>query len=116
MSLVFQSAVQQFPKGAAPVQLPPTAGTAAAPTSGGGLGHILKEAAIFGGVGAVAGFGVGLLPFAFIPFSAPICAAIGGAAGAALGAFKGWRDNKNAAAQANGGAAMLPGAAVSVRL
>lgn len=61
----------------------------------GGMGHVLRNAALFGGIGAAAGFGLSFLSLPVIgQLSAPIAAIIGGALGVVTGAVKGMLDNR----------------------
>lgn len=63
----------------------------------GGAAHIVKSAALFGAVGAAAGFGISFLTLPVVgQLGAPIAAAIGGAAGILAGAVKGIVDNRRA--------------------
>jgi hypothetical protein len=84
----FQSIVQRLP------QSPGQTGPSAPPS---GMRNILKNAAIFGGIGAVAGLGASLIGLPVIgALSAPITAAIGGAIGVAVGVVRGIIQNRRA--------------------
>jgi hypothetical protein len=79
------------------VQLPIAPPLPPGTQQGGGMGHVVKNAAIFGAVGAAAGFGISFLTLPVIgQVSAPLAAAIGGVAGLAIGAIKGVLDNRRA--------------------
>lgn len=78
-----------FPPGSNPGQVTTT------PSKG---STIVKNMALFGGIGAVAGFAATFLPLPIVGgFAAPIGALIGGAIGAAIGLVTGLVSNRSSA-------------------
>lgn len=61
--------------------------------------NLLKNAAIFGGVGAALGFGASFLPIPGLTLGAPILAAIGGGVGAVVGLVKGFLSHRKQSAE-----------------
>lgn len=83
-----------------------------AQSQGGGIGHIIKNMVVFGGIGAALGFGASFFTLPVVgQVAAPIAAAVGGGIGAAIGLVKGLIDNRNSgklAMQVQPGAGVTP--------